>query len=193
VRIVDEKFFGFELTHKFKISFSGCPIDCARTSDMDLGFQGAVRPKLNPDTCIGCAICSHACKEDAIEAHPETEKPVYHPEKCLYCGDCIRACPTDSWGEDVKGWNVRVGGKHGRHPILGSRIAEFVSDEDVPRFVETTVQWYKENAKDLGRTRIGAVLQSPEKWESYIETIRNAFGALILESPQPPTPTEIHF
>ena len=38
---VDRHFFG-ETTahHKFKISFSGCPIDCARTREMDLGFQG---------------------------------------------------------------------------------------------------------------------------------------------------------
>ncbi len=193
VKLVDEEFFGFELPHKFKISFSGCPIDCARTSEMDLGFQGAVRPKWDKETCIRCSICSHACKEGAIEAHPETGEPIYHAEKCLYCGDCIRACPTDSWSEDAIGWIVRVGGKHGRHPMLGRRIAEFISDEDAPGFIETTIRWYKENAEDLGRTRIGAVLQDPAKWESYVQAIRDAFPDKIVENPEPPTPTEIHF
>lgn len=43
--MVDEQFFGQELPHKFKISFSGCLIDCAGTSEVDLGFQGAVKPE----------------------------------------------------------------------------------------------------------------------------------------------------
>lgn len=193
VRLVDEKFFGHGLPHKFKISFSGCPIDCARTSENDLGFQGAVKPEWNEETCIGCRICSKACSEGAIESDAETGKPIYYPEKCLYCGDCIRSCPTDSWKEKVKGWIVRVGGRHGRHPIVGHRIAEFISDEDVPKFIESIIKWYEENGKEYGRTRIGVILQIPEKWKDFLSTMREAFKDRILANPMSPTKNEIHF
>ena len=191
-KLVDEKFFGYELPHKFKISFSGCPMDCARTSEMDLGFQGAVKPQWDELTCIGCRICSKACMEGAIESDPETGKPKYFPEKCLYCSDCIRACPTNSWQERTKGWIVRVGGKHGRHPIVGHKIAEFITDEDVPRFIKAVIKWYKDNGKNYGRTRIGVILQIPEKWNMFVETLRNELGDKIIDNPKPPAKNEIH-
>jgi dissimilatory sulfite reductase (desulfoviridin) alpha/beta subunit len=192
-KLVDEKFFGHDLAHKFKISFSGCPIDCARTNEMDLGFQGAVKPLWEKETCIGCRICASACKEGAIESHPETGEPIYYPDKCLYCGDCIRACPTDSWKEEVKGWVARVGGRHGRHPLIANRIAEFLSDDDVPEFIDSTIRWYEKNGKEFGRTRIGALFQIPEKWDSYVGALRETFGNHILSNPKPPRTVEIHF
>jgi len=192
-KLVDEKFFGYELPHKFKVSFSGCPMDCARTSEMDLGFQGAVKPQWDEPTCIGCRICSKACMEGAIGSDPETGKPKYFPEKCLYCGDCIRACPTNSWQERTKGWIVRVGGRHGRHPIVGHKIAEFITDEDVPRFIKAVIKWYKDNGKNYGRTRIGVILQIPEKWNMFVETLRNELGDKIIDNPKPPAKNEIHF
>lgn len=193
VKLVDEKFFGQELPHKFKISFSGCPIDCARTSEMDLGFQGAVKPEWDEETCIGCRICAKACKEGAIECDPKTGKPKYFPEKCLYCADCIRACPTNSWRERIKGWIVRVGGRHGRHPIVGHKIAEFICDDDVPRFIQTVIKWYKENGKEFGRARIGIIIQNPEKWNMFVRTLRENMGEKIIKNPKPPTKNEIHF
>lgn len=192
-KMVDEKYFGREFAHKFKISFSGCPIDCARTNEMDLGFQAAVKPDWEEETCTGCRICSKACREGAIESDIETGKPIYDPEKCLYCGDCIRACPTDSWQEETKGWIVRVGGRHGRHPISGHKIAEFISDEDVPNFIEAVTKWYRENGAEYGRTRIGVILQIPEKWDSFINALRRQLKDKIIKNPKPPSKNEIHF
>ena len=193
VRLVDEKYFGRDMPHKFKISFSGCPIDCARTSENDLGFQGAVNPEWDEETCTGCRICSKACREGAIESDAQTGKPIYYPEKCLYCADCIRACPTDSWREKIKGWVVRVGGRHGRHPITGHKIAEFVSDEDVPIFIDTITKWYEENGKKYGRTRLGVILQIPEEWDLFIEMLRKTLKDKIIKFPKPPSKNEIHF
>ena len=193
VKLVDEKYFGQRLPHKFKISFSGCPIDCARTSENDLGFQGVVKPQWAKETCTGCRICSKVCQEGAIESDTETGKPIYNPERCLYCGDCIRACPTDSWQEKIKGWIVRVGGRHGRHPIVGHKIAEFISDKDVPKFIEIITRWYEKNGKEYGRTRIGVILQIPEKWNSFVEILRKELGDRILSSPKAPSRNEIHF
>lgn len=192
-KAVDEQFFAQEMPHKFKISFSGCPIDCARTNENDLGFQGAVKPVWDEETCTGCRICSKACREGAIESDADTGKPIFDPEKCLYCGDCIRACPTNSWQAKTKGWMVRVGGRHGRHPITGHKIAELISDKDVPAFIETITKWYEENGKEYGRTRLGVVLQIPDKWNSFVETLRKTLKDKIIEFPKPPSKNEIHF
>lgn len=192
-KLVDERYFGREFLHKFKISFSGCSIDCARTNENDLGFQGAVKPYWDEESCRGCRICSKACKEDAIESNKETGKPIYNLENCLYCGDCIRACPTDSWKEEIKGWIVRIGGRHGRHPIKGNKIAEFISDEQVPEFIETVTDWYMENGKEFGRTRLGVILQIPEKWDNFLGILREKFGNKIIKYPIPPSKNEIHY
>ncbi|MCK5557539.1 MAG: 4Fe-4S binding protein [Candidatus Hydrogenedentes bacterium] len=191
---VCEKFFGTgNLAHKFKISFSGCPIDCTRTNGMDLGFQGAVKPKWDQESCIGCRICAQACVEDAIEADEETGEPIYHPEKCLDCGDCIRACPTESWQAEATGWIVRCGGKHGRHPMHGQKIAEFLPDDRVEKVIEAVLGWYEKNGEGKGRTRIGALLMDEGVWTKFLENIRPVLGEWAIENPPPPRRNEIHF
>ena len=85
---VDRRFFGTATGHhKFKISFSGCPIDCARTREMDLGFQGIAEPELVGEVCNGCGLCVFGCDERALIL--ENDLPVRDDSKCIYCGDCI--------------------------------------------------------------------------------------------------------
>ena len=153
---MDEKLFGTPCRHKFKMSFSGCPIDCARTTEMDLGFQGAVEHVWDEPPCTGCTLCAKACLEGAIVSDKEG-KPVFDPKKCIYCGDCIRACPTNAWKANRRGWIVRVGGKHGRHPMLAKEVLEFLPDERVQDFAEKTLAWYKKNGKR--RERIGTTIE----------------------------------
>ncbi|MGR3178463.1 MAG: 4Fe-4S binding protein [Candidatus Anammoxibacter sp.] len=149
---VDEKFFGRECNHKFKIGFSGCPIDCIKTREMDLGFQGMVEPEWIEEECTGCKLCAKACLEGAIISDKDG-KPIFDLDKCLFCGDCINMCPTDAWKVKRKGWHVRAGGKHGRHPRKADDIMEFLPDEKVCDFIDSTVTWYNKNAS--GRERIG--------------------------------------
>jgi len=152
---VDEKHFGIPCHHKFKMSFSGCPIDCARTREMDLGFQGVVYPVWSKDLCTGCTLCAKACQEGAIVSDKEG-RPMFDESKCVYCGDCIRACPTDAWKDKKKGWLVRTGGKHGRHPREADQVANFLPDNKVNDFISATLKWYKENGKP--KERIGTAI-----------------------------------
>jgi dissimilatory sulfite reductase (desulfoviridin) alpha/beta subunit len=140
-RLVDREFFGEEYYHKFKISFSGCPIDCARTNENDLGFQGAAFPVWHEPSCTGCTICAKACGESAITPDADSGAPEFAPGACLYCSDCIRACPTESWQAGLTGWVVRVGGRHGRHPHNGTIVARLIPDAMVVPTIRTVLDW----------------------------------------------------
>lgn len=191
-QMVTEKFFGIRCPHKFKISFSGCPIDCARTNGMDLGFQGAVFPVWEEETCTGCTICAFACLEGAITADPATGKPIFNQLHCLYCSDCIRACPTGAWRAGKTGHIVRVGGRHGRHPLNGSVIARFIPDDDIPRVIERVLEWYNKNGEGKGRTRIGQLLIEPGKMEDLTRYLAPVLGENALKNPRPPEPIYIN-
>ncbi|MFQ5996868.1 MAG: 4Fe-4S binding protein, partial [Dehalococcoidales bacterium] len=152
---VDKRYFGTATGHhKFKISFAGCPIDCPRARDADLGFQGMVEPKLVEELCNGCGLCVSSCEEKALTL--VRDLPVRDTSKCIYCGDCIKVCPVDAMVEARKGWLVRVGGKHGKHPLLSYEIAQFASDEECFSIIEKTMEWYQTNGE--GRERIGATI-----------------------------------
>ncbi|OGO43436.1 MAG: sulfite reductase, partial [Chloroflexi bacterium RBG_16_58_8] len=147
---IDRRYFGTATGHhKFKISFSGCPIDCARSREMDLGFQGMVEPKLVAELCTACGLCVSSCEEKALTMVKGL--PVRDDSKCISCGDCIKVCPVYAMVEGRKGWLVRVGGKHGRHPLYAYEIARFVSDEQCYPLIEKTMEWYQKNGQ--GRER----------------------------------------
>lgn len=187
---IDKKYFGIQCNHKFKISLSGCPIDCYRTNEMDLGFQGAVEPIWDEATCTGCRICGYACKEGAITNDPETGKPTIDRSKCLFCADCIRACPTSSWKEGRKGLVVRVGGRHGRHPVNGSTIALLLPEEKMGEVIQKVIEWYNEKGKGKGRVRIGDILR--ENWKDFVEFIKPVLGEYAVENPKKPEYIKLH-
>lgn len=185
-----EQFFGQDTPHKFKMNFSGCPIDCARSSEADLGFQGAVEPEWDEDSCVACTICEKACKENAIHCDDEG-KPVYNPGNCLACADCIRNCPTGAWRSRRTGLIVRVGGKHGRHPLNASVVAEFLPEERVPHVIQGTVQWFLANRPDNEKLRLGDLLRRTGM-QSYMQSMAEVFGECAVNAPQPPAPVIIH-
>lgn len=185
--IVNDKFFGLRTNHKVKISFSACPSDCIRTNTADIGFQGVVFPKWNEENCTGCTICASACAEGAIEPDPKTGKPIFCSAKCLYCADCVRSCPTFSWQEEKTGHLVRVGGKHGRHPLNGAVVAKFVTDEEVPAVIDTTIKWYHRAGKGKGRVRLGNLLREDGSMKDYMNALGEALGDdRLVENPDPP-------
>ncbi len=174
---VDRRYFGTATGHhKFKISFSGCPIDCARTREMDLGFQGMVEPELVEELCNSCGLCITSCEEKALTLVDNL--PVRDISRCIYCGDCIKVCPLDAMVAVRKGWLVRVGGKHGRHPIYSYEIAQFVSDEECSLLIERTLEWYRSNGE--GRERIGAVIIRLGL-SRYLEEVIKPLGLEVVE------------
>lgn len=177
---VDKRYFGTATGHhKFKISFSGCPIDCARTREADLGFQGIVEPGLVEELCNACEICVVTCQENALTM--VNDLPVRDLSKCNHCGDCIKVCPVDAMIAKRKGWLSRAGGKHGKHPLYSYEIAQFVSDEQCYPLIEKTLEWYQANGQ--GRERIGAVI-ARYGLPRYLGEVVKPLGLEVIEKPE---------
>ena len=146
---------------------------------MDLGFQGMVEPKLIEELCNGCRLCITGCEEKALTL--VNYLPVRDTSKCIYCGDCIKVCPLDAMIEGRKGWLVRVGGKHGRHPFPSYEITQFVSDEECFPLIEKTMEWYQTNGE--GRERIGATIDRLGL-SKYLDEVVKPLGLEVIEKPE---------
>ncbi|MBJ6799059.1 4Fe-4S dicluster domain-containing protein [Geomonas propionica] len=177
---VDQKLFGTATGHhKFKVGFAGCPFDCPKSATNDVGFQGAVWPKLDADGCISCGLCAKSCTEGALSMGADN-KPVFDAAKCIYCGDCIKVCPTSAWSAEKKGYTVRIGGKWGRRPLIGTLFATFVPEERVVDFIACVLTWYQEKAEGAGRVRLGDIIIR-EGWQSLLERLRSEFPQYVVQ------------
>ena len=182
---VDEKLFGTPTGHhKFKVGFAGCPFDCPKSATNDVGFQGAIWPVLEKDDCIGCGLCAKSCTEDAI-AMDEAKRPVFTGDNCLYCGDCVKVCPTGAWQVEKKGYTVRIGGKWGRRPLVGTLFAEFLPEEQVVAFIAAVLDWYKAKAEGQGRIRLGDVIRA-EGADALLAHLRGQFPGFVVDATIPP-------
>jgi len=178
---VDRNLFGTPTGHhKFKVAFAGCPFDCPKSSTNDIGFQGAILPKLDPDTCIGCGLCAKSCVPGAI-AMGQDKKPVFSGDPCIWCGDCVKVCPTGAWSEQQRGYTVRIGGKWGRNPLVGTLFATFLSENRVVEFVSAVLAWYREKAAGLGRIRLGDVIIR-EGAQSLLDHLGNEFSGNVVSA-----------
>lgn len=178
---VDAKLFGMETGHhKFKVAFAGCPCDCPKSATNDVGFQGAVSPALERDDCIGCGLCAKTCTAGAIGMGAD-DKAVFTPERCVYCGDCIKVCPAEAWKAEKRGYMVRIGGKWGRNPLVGTLFATFLPEEKVVDFISAVLAWYRANAEGLGRIRLGDVIIRKGA-DSLLCDLRNKFPQHVVEA-----------
>ncbi len=182
---VDEKLFGQETGHhKFKVGFAGCPVDCIKSATNDVGFQGAVRPELDRSACISCGVCAKACTAGAIRKGKNGE-PIFDSERCIYCGDCIHACPAEAWKAEKQGYTVRIGGKWGRHPLVGTVYARFLPPGKAVDFCTEVLEWYKENSEGLGRIRLGDILIR-KGVEGLLQRLAARFPEYVTETAVPP-------
>jgi len=177
---VDEKLFGTVTGHhKFKVGFAGCPFDCPKSATNDVGLQGAIWPKLAAEECISCGLCVKSCTEGALSMGGDG-KPEFAGKKCIYCGDCIKVCPTDAWKTEKRGYSVRIGGKWGRRPLVGTLYATFLPEERVVEFIASVLDWYRVKAEGAGRVRIGDIILR-EGCDSLLDHLRRDFPEYVLD------------
>jgi dissimilatory sulfite reductase (desulfoviridin) alpha/beta subunit len=169
---VDAKLFGTPTGHhKFKVAFAGCPFDCPKSATNDIGFQGAISPQLDKEACISCGLCAKSCVPKAI-VMGDDNKPDFSADPCIWCGDCVKVCPTGAWSEARRGYTVRIGGKWGRNPLVGTLFATFLPEERVVDFIAAVLEWYKQKAEGLGRIRLGDTIikEGPQALLDHLHT-----------------------
>ena len=115
--------------------------------------------------CPGTDFCRLA-KQNSIEMGMKMDAK-YHgmalPSKMkmavsgckIQCGEnCIK--DISLYGTE-SGWNVLVGGMGGIRPRLAEVLIENVSEEEVEKIVEKTIEYYKQNSK---RQRLGFMIDN---------------------------------
>ncbi len=147
---LDEKYFGVDTPHKFKIAVTGCPHNCAKASENDVGIMGGILPKWNKNICIDCNLCVNICPAKAIYEKDGEYK--FDEEKCIYCSVCTSTCPTDAWEIEKQGSTVWIGGTLGKFPRLATQLTDIIEDEEeVLEAIDKSIKYYQNNGRKKER------------------------------------------
>ncbi len=147
---LDSVYFRLEAPHKFKIGISGCPNNCSKPIENDIGIMGGVLPGWDRESCIACRLCVSICPGGAIE---QREKEfILDEKKCMLCGLCIRNCPKSAWKARKTGYTLYLGGTMGAKPRLGTRAKALIeSKEELLYYIRRAFDYYRANGRKKER------------------------------------------
>jgi len=147
---LDAEHFGTETPHKFKLAVTGCPHNCAKATENDIGIMGGIRPVWQAQNCTGCALCLSVCPTQAITQ--ENGRYVLDETKCIYCSICTALCPMNSWQKKDIGYLLTIGGTMGKKPRLGTKLTGLLTDlETVYTLVKKIIAYYQQNGRKKER------------------------------------------
>ncbi|NLX50420.1 MAG: 4Fe-4S binding protein [Methanospirillum sp.] len=147
---LDREFFAQPAPYKFKIAVTGCPNNCAKATENDIGVMGAVVPAWNGEDCDDCGACEKSCPVSAIGKIDG--EYVVDPDLCLLCGRCISGCPREAWTVARRGFVLWIGGTMGKTPRLADRIDGLIeSTEELYWLVGRAFAYYRENGRPKER------------------------------------------
>ncbi|MDD5686583.1 MAG: 4Fe-4S binding protein [Elusimicrobia bacterium] len=160
---LDAKYFRQDTPHKFKMSVTGCPHNCAKATENDVGIMGAILPKWSDEICTDCHLCINVCPTKAIEREEHMVegklKRFYKldEEKCIYCSICTSSCPVNSWVPAIKGYNISIGGTMGKIPRFGTLLKKLITDDgELYTIVKKALLYYQKNGRK--RERFGHMI-----------------------------------
>lgn len=155
---LDKKYFREDTPHKFKLSVTGCPHNCAKATENDIGIMGAILPRWIASSCTDCQLCVNICPTKAIERVEDktdkTKKPGYilREERCINCSICTSSCPANSWVIAVKGYNLFIGGTMGKVPRLGTILKKLIpTKEELHALIERSLRYYQRDGRKKER------------------------------------------
>lgn len=164
---INDRYFGRELPHKFKFGCTGCQNNCLKTEENDIGIKGGMTVKYDADACIGCSVCTKACREGALSM--ADDKVVFDESKCNHCGRCVKSCPVDAW-KGTPGYIVSFGGTFGNFIYKGEEVVPIIEDEDTLfRVTDAAIEWFADNANPSERFRKTLMRVGDEEFKEIIK------------------------
>lgn len=149
---LDREHFAQDTPYKVKMNVTGCPNNCGKARENDIGLMGVTVPVWRGETCIDCRKCVELCPVDAISK--EGECYVHDAEVCIGCSVCTTLCPKGAWVPEVTGVRVLAGGTMGKKPRLGTAMTDLLEDpEDALALVRKILAVYR--AEGRSKERLG--------------------------------------
>lgn len=153
---LDALYFRMEMPYKIKFGVTGCPNNCGKAREADIGIMGVREPRWSADGCIQCDVCVNFCAPRAIRT--ARNQYMRDEERCISCSACTVRCPKGCWQAESFGYTVLIGGTLGKLPRLGIPLAEHVSSEaEVLKLVGRTIEFYRQHGQP--RERLGHMLE----------------------------------
>lgn len=145
LQLLEDRFEHVLHHHLPKVCLAGCPNGCSQPNIKDFSISGYVTPLITSIPCLGCQACVRACSENAVTWQPGSI--IIDRTRCLNCGDCLRACQSGTITAGESGWELRLGGRVGRHPQFAKPAGQVALDEEVVSWVSEIILQYKENGQ----------------------------------------------
>lgn len=131
--------------HFLKIGLAGCPNGCSHPDIKDFSITGYATPRITDVLCLKCNACVSSCLEEAISLEPNGI--AIDKARCLSCGNCQSVCPSGALTKGESGWNLRIGGRMGRHPRFATFEKKVSTDKEVVEWICDTILDYMKNSK----------------------------------------------
>lgn len=149
-RDLDRMYFRQAMPYKFKIAVTGCPHNCAKASENDVGVMGGIRPAWQASGCNDCGACVKTCPVGAIEKTGDSY--VVDSTRCISCSICTSSCPTGAWKALERGYILWLGGTMGKRPRFATRSAGLIpTKEKLYALVEKAIEYYRANGRKKER------------------------------------------
>lgn len=158
-RDLDAKHFRQETPHKLKMGVTGCPHNCAKAKENDVGVMGAVLPGWTRSLCTDCKRCLSFCPAKAIAREEDGGRGRYVLDErmCIHCSICTGSCPVGAWVAEKKGYDLFIGGTIGKQPRLGTLLKPLIAtEEELYGLIERALSYYRANGRK--RERLGHMM-----------------------------------
>lgn len=168
---LDKRYYGRTLPHKFKLGVTGCPNNCLKAEENDLGVKGVTETTWNAEKCVYCGACQRACaKRKAIAV--EQGKLTVDAERCNHCGKCVEACRKDAM-VGRNGYQLTFGGTFGSVVKQGRAATPFVFDKTTLfRVVDATIDYFERYAEP--KERLAATIER-RGWDEFQKIVCDAY------------------